>query len=62
VATRTLDRLDAGGRLPEAIRVSPAKRWTRAAIEEWLRPGCPGREEMMALRGGHVVFTEAVFS
>jgi len=52
VSLRTLDRLDAGGKLPAAVRIGMAKRWPRGLIEEWLRLGCPGREEMAALRRG----------
>lgn len=52
VSTRTLDRLDAVGKLPPAVRIGAAKRWTRASIEEWVRLGCPGREEAATPRAG----------
>jgi predicted DNA-binding transcriptional regulator AlpA len=45
VSIRTLDRLDADGKLPRAVRVGAAKRWTREAVEEWVRLGCPSRDE-----------------
>jgi len=53
LSTRTLDRLDSAGKLPPAVRIGAAKRWPRIVVEEWLRLGCPSREEMAALRGGH---------
>jgi predicted DNA-binding transcriptional regulator AlpA len=48
LSLRTIDRLDADGKLPPAVRVGAAKRWTRASIKNWIRRGCPGREERAA--------------
>lgn len=52
ISTRTLDRLDAGFKLPPAVRIGAAKRWPRHVIEEWLGMGCPGREETAVPRQG----------
>ena len=45
VSIRTIDRLDAAGKLPSAIRIGGAKRWPRDVIEDWIRLGCPHRRE-----------------
>ena len=45
VSIRTIDRLDAAGKLPLALRIGGAKRWPRDVIEDWIRLGCPHRRE-----------------
>jgi prophage regulatory protein len=52
VSIRTVDRLDSGGKLPPPVRIGGAKRWRKTDIDQWLRLGCPSREEMAAPREG----------
>lgn len=52
ISVPTLDRLDAGGKLPGAVRVGGRKVWLREIIAEWLRAGAPERRTWEALQGG----------
>ncbi|MGL4464102.1 MAG: helix-turn-helix transcriptional regulator, partial [Planctomycetia bacterium] len=42
VSASTVDRMDAAGELPAAVKLRGRKVWRREAIEEWSRLGCPG--------------------
>lgn len=50
ISLATLDRLDAGGKVPQAIRIGGRKVWCRETIEEWLRVGAPDRQTWNALQ------------
>ena len=40
----TLDRLNAGGKLPRAVTLSAGRiAWRRETIDRWLQSGCPDR-------------------
>jgi predicted DNA-binding transcriptional regulator AlpA len=41
---KSIDRADNSGRLPRAVRIGRAKRWSRQAILQWIAAGCPDRE------------------
>lgn len=46
VSGKTVDRLDAAGKLPRPVRIGPsgrAKRWPRQTIVAWIAAGCPDR-------------------
>jgi predicted DNA-binding transcriptional regulator AlpA len=43
ISSRSLWRLDAAAKLPQAVRIGAAKRWRRAEIEAWIDAGCPAR-------------------
>lgn len=43
VSKRTAWRLDASGRVPNAIRIGGLKRWRRDEIIDWIADGCPHR-------------------
>ncbi|MEW6744791.1 MAG: helix-turn-helix domain-containing protein [Planctomycetota bacterium] len=43
VSLRTIWRLESAGKLPESVYLGSSKRWSRQAIEEWIRDGCPAR-------------------
>lgn len=40
-SSRTIRRLADSARMPRPVRVGALLRWSRAAIEEWFRDGCP---------------------
>jgi len=42
---RTIDNMHCRGLLPTPRRVGRCVRWLRSEIEEWLRLGCPNREQ-----------------
>ena len=50
ISLATLDRLDAGGKVPQAVRIGGRKVWCRETIAEWLRAGAPPRKEWQALQ------------
>jgi prophage regulatory protein len=41
VSTRHVYRLADGGRMPRPLKLGGARRWDRAAIDDWIRSGCP---------------------
>jgi excisionase family DNA binding protein len=43
LSTRTVDRLDAAGKLPEACRIGGKKAWLRSEVAEWVAAHCPAR-------------------
>lgn len=43
VSAGAVRRLDAGGKLPEPIRLGNFIRWRRLEIEDWIAAGCPDR-------------------
>lgn len=51
VGLRTLRTMDAAGRLPAPVRLSPGcVRWRLAELRAWTEAGCPDRETWAALR------------
>ena len=44
VSQRQVWKLNASGRLPEAVHVASSIRWRAADIDEWIRLGCPDRK------------------
>jgi predicted DNA-binding transcriptional regulator AlpA len=44
----SLQRDDAAGRLPAAVRIGGSKRWRVAEIAAWVEAGCPPRAEWQA--------------
>lgn len=43
---RTIRAMDAAGKLPAPIRLSPGcVRWRTADVREWVQAGCPERSE-----------------
>lgn len=51
LSRKTIDRMDAAGKLPRALRIGArAKRWRREEIQAWLAAGGPPREEWEASR------------
>jgi predicted DNA-binding transcriptional regulator AlpA len=43
--------MDAGGKLPNAVRPSPGvKRWRRQEIQEWIDVGCPCRKDWEVMK------------
>jgi predicted DNA-binding transcriptional regulator AlpA len=46
----SIDRDDAAGRLPRAVRIGRRKLWRRAEIDAWLLAGCPPRSEWEAIQ------------
>ncbi len=60
IDTETLGRLldrspasilrdDSAGRVPKPIRIGHGQRWLVVEIEEWIRHGCPPRNEWSAI-------------
>ena len=49
-STRTVDRLDAGERIPVGRRIGSRKVWVRQEIEKWIEAGCPNRATFESLR------------
>src|SRR5262245_43210759 len=49
----SIDRDDAAGRLPAALRVGGSKRWRYADIALWVEMGCPSRAEFEVRRTNH---------
>jgi predicted DNA-binding transcriptional regulator AlpA len=51
VSVATVWRMDAGGKLPSAVRPSPGvKRWRREEIREWIDVGCPCRKDWEVMK------------
>jgi predicted DNA-binding transcriptional regulator AlpA len=51
VGLRTLRAMDAGGRIPAPLRLSPGcVRWRYAEILDWLRVGAPNRSTWVRIR------------
>lgn len=51
VGLRTLRTMDAAGRMPAALRLSPGcVRWRLAELHEWVATGAPPRAEWAAIR------------
>jgi predicted DNA-binding transcriptional regulator AlpA len=51
VGLRTLRTMDAAGRLPAPVRLSPGcVRWRLADLHDWAEAGCPDRETWEARR------------
>jgi hypothetical protein len=46
----SLQRDDAAGRLPVALRIGGSKRWRYLEITAWVEAGCPPRAEWAARR------------
>jgi predicted DNA-binding transcriptional regulator AlpA len=46
----SLERDDAAGRLPSAVRIGASKRWRIEDVDEWVALGCPSRVEFEARR------------
>jgi len=45
----SLQRDDAAGRLPAALRIGGSKRWRYSEIVAWVEAGCPDRKTWQAL-------------
>ena len=45
VSKRTWRRLDAAGKVPQAVRLGGRKLWRRQEVLDFVRAGCPGRAE-----------------
>jgi hypothetical protein len=52
-STSAVDRADASGRLPRAVKVGGIKFWPRRWIDLWLMWGCPDREAFHAMLAAH---------
>ena len=39
-------KMDRAGEVPKAIRLRGRVLWSRFALEDWIRSGCPRRTEM----------------
>jgi predicted DNA-binding transcriptional regulator AlpA len=50
ISLASLDRLDAAGTVPRAVRIGGRKLWVRETIAEWLRAGAPSRKEWEAMQ------------
>ncbi|MFO0804351.1 MAG: hypothetical protein U0791_14660 [Gemmataceae bacterium] len=51
IGLRTLRTMDAAGRLPAPVRLSPGcVRWRLADLDAWAAAGCPDRETWEARR------------
>jgi len=50
VSVSCVRRMDAGGRLPRAIRFGGNTRWRADEIREWIAAGCPSRKTWEADR------------
>lgn len=51
VGLRTLRTMDAAGRMPAPVRLSPGcVRWKLAELRDWIDAGCPDRELWEARR------------
>lgn len=44
----SVDRDDAAGRLPRAVRIGRSKKWIKSDVDLWLEMGCPDRETFEA--------------
>jgi prophage regulatory protein len=54
VSLATWWRMDAAGRCPAPIRLSPGcVRWRRDELESWIQSGCPSRREWEARRNAN---------
>ena len=54
LSLRTIRSMDAAGRLPEPLRLSPGcVRWKFSEIRDWVNAGCPTREVWAARRASH---------
>jgi excisionase family DNA binding protein len=45
VSTRQVWKLTASGKLPEPVRLGRSVRWRESDLAEFIRQGCPGRDE-----------------
>ena len=45
VSKRTWRRLDAAGKVPQAVRLGGRKLWRRQEVLDFVRAGCPRRNE-----------------
>lgn len=53
IGLRTLRTMDAAGRLPAPVRLSPGcVRWRHAELKDWADAGCPDRSTWQAIRKG----------
>ena len=51
VSVATIWRMDASGKLPNAVRPSPGvKRWRREEIQEWIGADCPCRKDWEVMK------------
>lgn len=41
-STRSVWRMSKTGRMPHPLKLGGAVRWSRAAVEQWVKNGCPG--------------------
>ena len=51
VSIRHIQRMDASGRLPRAVKIGRSKRWSVKEINEWLEAGCPNRKTWSTIMG-----------
>ncbi len=50
VSVRSIWKMDASGKLPEAIRFAGNVRWRKDEIMAWIDSGAPTRERWMAMK------------
>ena len=50
VSVRQWWRWDSAGQTPRAVHIGTTKRWRREELVEWIRAGCPGRQEWEQVR------------
>ena len=49
VSVRQVWKLASSGRLPKPVRLSRSVRWRESDISEFIRLGCPSREQFEAM-------------
>lgn len=52
VSTRQVWKLRSSGKLPDSVNISRSVRWRASDIDEWVRLGCPAREEFETSKSG----------
>lgn len=50
ISPRTVRRLDDAGKLPAALPLGRAKRWSIAELTDWVAAGSPPRRQWIAMR------------
>lgn len=43
ISTRTIWEMENDGRMPQAVRIGKAVRWSYKALQKWVDDGCPAR-------------------
>jgi predicted DNA-binding transcriptional regulator AlpA len=50
VSVRTIRRMETAGLLPRSVRINGSRKWVYAEIEDWIKAGCPAREQWEAMQ------------